>query len=105
MITKETHKSTIILSIQTNEFNSFDREFFLELSKVIEEAEKNSKCKTIILTGKNDKYLRDSIRSTYIQLESRDIELLSKAIFSPNGQEGLRSILEKRRPVWQDISV
>jgi hypothetical protein len=46
--------------------------------------------------------LRDSLHTTAIQLETRDTELLSKAIFSPNGQEGLRSILEKRRPIWKE---
>ena len=257
MITKDKHKSTILLSIQTNESNSLDKDFFIELSKNIEEAEGDMKCKTIILTAKNEKFfsngfnpelfigksydeiysnvslsvkscanilfskkpivcaingyamgvgavmaifsdyrvmvnknarfgfpegliglnfpsttanvlielvgiqkarellysskavkseealkiglvdelcepetliqtslkwcakfetmamesvtglkfaLRDSLRTTAIQLETRDTELLSKAIFSQNGQEGLRSILEKRRPVWKDYT-
>ena len=255
MITKDKHKSTILLSIQTNESNSLDKDFFIELSKNIEEAEGDLKCKTIILTAKNEKFfsngfnpelfigksydeiytnvllsvkscgnilfskkpivsalngyamgvgavmaifsdyrvmvnknarfgfpegliglnfpsttatvlielvgiqkarellysskavkpeealkiglvdelcepealiqtslkwcakfesmamesvtglkfaLRDSLHTTAIQLETRDTELLSKAIFSPNGQEGLRSILEKRRPIWKE---
>ncbi|HNJ02682.1 MAG TPA: enoyl-CoA hydratase/isomerase family protein, partial [Leptospiraceae bacterium] len=27
-----------------------------------------------------------------------DLEFLAEAVMSPNGQEGMRSILEKRRP-------
>jgi hypothetical protein len=49
--------------------------------------------------------LKDALLLSAIQVESRDIEFLSKAIFSPNGQEGLRSVLEKRRPIWKYIKV
>ena len=255
MILKEKQNSTIILSIQTNETNSLNKEFFVELSENIEDAESDPKCKTILLTGKNEKFfsngfnpelfigksyddiysnvslsvkscgkilfskkpivcalngyamgvgavmaifsdyrvmvnknarfgfpegliglnfpsttatvlvelvgiqkarellysskavkpdealkiglvdelsepetliqtslkwcskfesmamesvtglklaLRDALLLSAIQLESRDKEFLSKAIFSPNGQEGLRSVLEKRRPIWKE---
>jgi enoyl-CoA hydratase/carnithine racemase len=46
--------------------------------------------------------LRDAIHLHAVQMESRDKELLAKAIHSENGQEGLRSIVEKRRPVWKE---
>lgn len=45
--------------------------------------------------------LRDSQRLIANQLETRDIDLLAAAIHSANGQEGMRSILEKRRPVFR----
>ncbi|TGK05609.1 enoyl-CoA hydratase/isomerase family protein [Leptospira langatensis] len=44
--------------------------------------------------------LRDSQRLVADSLEKRDIELLAAAIATANGQEGMRSILEKRRPVF-----
>ena len=46
---------------------------------------------------------RDVLHLHAVQMESRDKELLAKAIFSENGQEGLRSIVEKRRPVWKEL--
>lgn len=44
--------------------------------------------------------LRDAQRLVADQLEKRDIDLLAEAIFTPNGQEGMKSILERRRPVF-----
>ncbi|EQA47072.1 enoyl-CoA hydratase/isomerase family protein [Leptospira broomii serovar Hurstbridge str. 5399] len=44
--------------------------------------------------------LRDSQRLVADQLESRDIDLLAAAVHSKNGQEGMRSILERRRPAF-----
>lgn len=45
--------------------------------------------------------LRDPVRIFAEHNAERDVELISKAIFSKNGQEGMKSILEKRRPVFQ----
>ncbi len=42
--------------------------------------------------------LRDSQRVIAAELASNDLEFLAEAVMSPNGQEGMRSILEKRRP-------
>lgn len=42
--------------------------------------------------------LRDADRLVSEQLAANDLELLAAAVASPNGQEGMRSILEKRRP-------
>jgi len=42
--------------------------------------------------------LRDADRLVAAQLGSNDLELLAAAVASANGQEGMRSILEKRRP-------
>lgn len=44
--------------------------------------------------------LRDSQRLLADTLEKRDVELLAQAICTANGQEGMRSILERRRPVF-----
>ncbi len=44
--------------------------------------------------------LRDSQRIVADQLEKRDIDLLAEAINTRNGQEGMKSILERRRPVF-----
>ncbi|PJZ66475.1 enoyl-CoA hydratase/isomerase family protein [Leptospira wolffii] len=44
--------------------------------------------------------LRDSQRLAADQFQKRDIDLLAEAVFSSNGQEGMRSILERRRPVF-----
>lgn len=42
--------------------------------------------------------LRDADRLVSDQLASNDLELLARAVASANGQEGMKSILEKRRP-------
>ncbi|EQA36172.1 enoyl-CoA hydratase/isomerase family protein [Leptospira inadai serovar Lyme str. 10] len=44
--------------------------------------------------------LRDSQRLVADRLEARDIDLLATAVHAKNGQEGLRSILERRRPAF-----
>ncbi len=44
--------------------------------------------------------LRDAQRIVSESLASNDLELLADAVCSPNGQEGMKSILEKRRPVF-----
>ncbi|MDV6237120.1 enoyl-CoA hydratase/isomerase family protein [Leptospira ellisii] len=45
--------------------------------------------------------LRDPVRQFAVANAERDVQLLSEAVFSKNGQEGMRSILERRRPVFQ----
>ncbi|EKO52795.1 MULTISPECIES: enoyl-CoA hydratase/isomerase family protein [Leptospira] len=45
--------------------------------------------------------LRDPVRVFAEHNAERDVELISEAIFSKNGQEGMKSILEKRRPIFQ----
>ncbi|MBM9501541.1 enoyl-CoA hydratase/isomerase family protein [Leptospira sp. 201903071] len=45
--------------------------------------------------------LRDPVRMFAEKNAERDITLLSNAVFSKNGQEGMKSILERRRPVFQ----
>ncbi|EMM73210.1 enoyl-CoA hydratase/isomerase family protein [Leptospira weilii] len=45
--------------------------------------------------------LRDPIRFFAEHNSERDVKLISEAVFSKNGQEGMRSILERRRPVFQ----
>lgn len=42
--------------------------------------------------------LRDADRIAAEKLSSNDLELLAAAVASANGQEGMKSILEKRRP-------
>ncbi|MCB1190517.1 MAG: enoyl-CoA hydratase/isomerase family protein [Leptospiraceae bacterium] len=44
--------------------------------------------------------LRKNIVSQISSIESDDIKNLAKAIYSPNGQEGMKSIVEKRKPVF-----
>ncbi|TGJ99932.1 enoyl-CoA hydratase/isomerase family protein [Leptospira selangorensis] len=44
--------------------------------------------------------LRDSQRLLADTLEKRDVDLLAQAIASSNGQEGMKSIQERRRPVF-----
>ncbi|MCG6168115.1 enoyl-CoA hydratase/isomerase family protein [Leptospira sp. FAT2] len=45
--------------------------------------------------------LRDPVRMFAEHNAERDVKLLSEAVFSRNGQEGMKSILERRRPVFQ----
>ncbi|EMO15566.1 enoyl-CoA hydratase/isomerase family protein [Leptospira santarosai str. CBC1416] len=45
--------------------------------------------------------LRDPVRFFAEHNSERDVRLISEAIFSKNGQEGMKSILEKRRPIFQ----
>src|SRR6185295_12163376 len=42
--------------------------------------------------------LRDADRRVADDLAANDLEFLATAVASPNGQEGMRSILEGRRP-------
>ncbi|PJZ68281.1 enoyl-CoA hydratase [Leptospira perolatii] len=44
--------------------------------------------------------IRDSLKPFVESQQKRDIELLGAAIHSRNGQEGMKSIVEKRRPVF-----
>lgn len=44
--------------------------------------------------------LRDPVRIFAEHNAERDVELISKAIFSKNGQEGMKSILEKEGPYF-----
>lgn len=47
------------------------------------------------------KSMIDYMRPTVEELSRNDTEELAKAVVSENGQEGLRSILERRRPVFR----
>lgn len=44
--------------------------------------------------------LRDPIRFFAEHNSGRDVKLISEAVFSKNGQEGMTSILERRRPIF-----
>eukprot|EP00957_Ditylum_brightwellii_P037893 2865869-Ditylum_brightwellii.AAC.1 len=72
-----------------------------EINKILEKYCKQFKTMAMESVIGIKKSLRDYMKPGLTELIKLDTEDLAKAVASENGQEGMRSILEKRRPVFK----